>query len=122
MRFIGRSAVTIAALLFAALLFAACSGGGGGGGGGVFGDVGGEPPDFPPPPPPLPLDGTATDIPLVHNALVYDSTRNLYYASISGSAPSNSNRIAIIDPSTAQVIYSAPVGSSPNALALSGDA
>ena len=73
------------------------------------------------PPPPV-LDGTFVDVPLVHNALVYDSARNKYYASVPGSVIGNGNSIATIDPVTAQVTYSAPVGSEPNALALAADA
>jgi len=73
-------------------------------------------------PPPPTLDGSFIDVPLAHNALVYDSVRNLYYASVPGSVIANGNRIAAIDPTTGQVSYSAPVGSEPNALALAADA
>lgn len=73
-------------------------------------------------PPPPPLDGTILDIPLEHNALVYDSVRNVYYASIPGSVVGNGNRIATIEPATGQVSYSAPIGSEPNALAIAADA
>lgn len=73
-------------------------------------------------PPPPPLDGSFIDIALVHNALVYDSTRNVYYASVPGSVIGKGNSIATIDPVTGQVSYSAPVGSEPNALAIAADA
>jgi len=72
-------------------------------------------------PPPV-LDGSFVDVAVVHNALVYDSVRNVYYASVPASVAVNGNRIATIDPVTGQVSYSAPVGSGPNALALAADA
>ena len=71
-------------------------------------------------PPPI-LDGQAVDIRLVHNALVYDSLRNVYYASIPGSVVGTGNSIATIDPVTRQVTHFAPIGSEPNALALAAD-
>ena len=73
-------------------------------------------------PPPPPLDGSFIDVALVHNALVYDSVRNVYYASVPGSVIGNGNSIATIDPVTGQISYSAPVGSEPNALAIAADA
>ncbi len=72
-------------------------------------------------PPPV-LDGSFVDVAVVHNALVYDSVRNVYYASVPASVAVNGNRIATIEPVTGQVSYSAPVGSGPNALALAADA
>jgi hypothetical protein len=73
--------------------------------------------------PPTPqLDGSFIDVALVHNALVYDSLRNVYYASVPGSVVGKGNSIATIDPVTGQVSYSAPVGSEPNALAIAADA
>lgn len=68
------------------------------------------------------LDGSIIDVPLKHNALVYDVLRNVYYASVPGSVTGNGNRIATVDPATGQVSYSAPVGSEPNALAITADA
>lgn len=68
-----------------------------------------------------PLDGTLLKISLVHNALVFDATRQRYYASIPGSVVGNGNSIASIDPTTGTVTYSAPVGSEPFALALAAD-
>lgn len=70
---------------------------------------------------PPPLDGQALDIPLAHNALVFDAARNAYYASVPGSVVGNGNRIATVDPASGQVSYSAPVGSEPNVLAISSD-
>jgi len=67
-------------------------------------------------------DGQALDIGIVHNSLVYDSTRNVYYASVPGSVIGSGNSIATIDPATGQVTHSAPVGSEPNALAIAADA
>jgi len=72
-------------------------------------------------PPPI-LEGSFINVPLKHNALVYDGARNLYYASVPGSVPSNGNRIATIDPTTGQVSFSASVGSEPDALAIAADA
>lgn len=73
-------------------------------------------------PPPPPLDGSFIDVALAHNALVYDSVRNVYYASVPGSVVGKGNSIATIDPVTGQISYSAPVGSEPNALAIAADA
>ena len=73
-------------------------------------------------PPPPQLDGSFIDVALVHNALLYDSLRNVYYASVPGSVVGKGNSIATIDPVTGQVSYSAPVGSEPNALAIAADA
>jgi len=83
-----------------------------------------------PPAPPAPSwpitasstpDGQVLDIGIVHNSLVYDSTRNVYYASVPGSVIGAGNSIAIIDPATGQVTHSAPIGSEPNRLALAAD-
>jgi DNA-binding beta-propeller fold protein YncE len=67
------------------------------------------------------LGGSVIEIALVPNALVYDSCRNVYYASVPGSQPSG-NSIATIDPATGRVSYSAPVGAEPHALAIAADA
>jgi DNA-binding beta-propeller fold protein YncE len=72
-------------------------------------------------PPPV-LGGSFVDVPLTHNALVYDGARNVYYASVPGSVPNNGNRIATIDPATGQISFSGTVGSEPDALAISADA
>ena len=72
--------------------------------------------------PPTPtLDGQVLDVPLVHNALVYDSVLNRYYASIPSSVVGNGNSIATIEPVTGQVTYSAPIGSEPNAMAIAAE-
>jgi len=66
-------------------------------------------------------DGQVLDIGIVHNALVYDSARNLYYASVPGSVIGSGNTIASIDPATGGVAHSAPIGSDPNPLAIAAD-
>src|SRR4051812_36510072 len=66
-------------------------------------------------------DGQAIDIGIVHNALIYDGTRNRYYASVPGSVIGAGNSIATIDPASGQVTHSAPIGSEPNALAIAAD-
>lgn len=58
------------------------------------------------------------ELALEHNALVYDSTRRVYYASVPGRVVGRGNSIAIISADTGAVTYSAPVGSDPSALAL----
>lgn len=65
-------------------------------------------------------DGTTVKIALPHKALVHDRGRNVYWASVPGSALVNGNRIASISAAGA-VSYSAPVGPEPSALALSAD-
>ena len=79
------------------------------------GSVGGEPLFQQPP------DGTVLKLALAHNALVYDRSRGVYYASVPASAASNGNSIARIDAASGQVTYSAPVGANPGALAVSAD-
>lgn len=67
-------------------------------------------------------DGVVLKIALMHNAMVYDATRQRYYASVPGSVAGNGNRIASIAASTGAVGYSAAaVGSEPSALALAAD-
>src|SRR5258708_770722 len=66
-------------------------------------------------------DGGGFDLGLTHNSLVYDSGRNLYYASVPGSVIGSGNSIAAIDPATRGVTHSAPIGSEPNALAIAAD-
>jgi hypothetical protein len=72
--------------------------------------------------PPAALDGSAVDVALAHNSVVYDVVRNVYYASVPGSVIGKGNSIATIDPATGQVSYSATIGSEPNALAIAADA
>jgi DNA-binding beta-propeller fold protein YncE len=83
-----------------------------------------------PPAPPRPswpiaasstADGQVLDIGIVHNSLVYDSGRNVYYASVPGSVIGAGNSIATISPATGQVTHSVPIGSEPNQLALAAD-
>ncbi len=71
---------------------------------------------FEPPP-----DGTVTKLTLTHNALVFDATRNRYYASIPGSVAGTGNSIATIDASTGAVSNSLAVGSEPFEMAISPD-
>ena len=67
-------------------------------------------------------DGVVTKIALLHNDLVYDATRGVYYASVPGSVAGNGNRIAVINANTGAVSYSAAaVGSEPGEMALSAD-
>lgn len=66
-------------------------------------------------------DTTATiqKLAVKHNNLVYDPNRIRYYASVPSLAPEGGNMIATIEAGTGFVSYSAPVGSEPNAMALS---
>ncbi len=66
-------------------------------------------------------DGIVQKLALVHNALVYDRGRGLYYASVPASAASHGNSIATVDAASGRLTYSAPVGSNPAALAVSAD-
>ena len=58
------------------------------------------------------------ELQLEHNALVYDSNRRVYYASVPGRVVGRGNSIATISADTGAVTYSLPVGSEPTALAL----
>jgi streptogramin lyase len=66
-------------------------------------------------------DGQALDVGITHNALLFDSARNVYYASIPGSVIGSGNTIATLDPVTGQIAYSSPIGSEPSAIALAND-
>jgi hypothetical protein len=55
------------------------------------------------------------------NGLVYDSGRNLLWASIPGNAVAAGNRVVSIDPGTGNVVDTIFAGSEPGALALSAD-
>jgi hypothetical protein len=67
-------------------------------------------------------DLAVVKVALVHRALVFDSTRSRYYASIPGNVLANGNRIATVDAATGAVsLSSAAVGSEPGPLALSAD-
>lgn len=63
----------------------------------------------------------ATKVALLHNDLVFDGTRGVYYASIPGSVVGKGNSIATIDAATGAIVYSRPIGSEPFALGLSPD-
>ena len=54
-------------------------------------------------------------------AIVYDAFNRRVYAAIPGSAGSNGNSVAVIDPSTFSVEGFIQTGSDPSALALSDD-
>ena len=69
---------------------------------------------------PAPPSSINITIPLEHEFLVYDKKRGVYYASMTSSS-TQANRIATINASTGAVTYSAPVGSSPKAMAVSSD-
>ncbi|WOB07949.1 hypothetical protein [Piscinibacter gummiphilus] len=63
--------------------------------------------------------GNFVRVPLLHAALVFDATRNRYYASVPGSVPVYGNQIAIIEPTTGAVTYAGrSVGSQPAALVM----
>lgn len=65
-----------------------------------------------------------TDLPLGQlpaNHLVYDSVRQVIYASIPGRGGLRANSIAIINPATATITGSIPIGSEPGVMALSSD-
>lgn len=66
-------------------------------------------------------DGSVQKLALLHNALVFDRGRALYYASIPASATSNGNSIATIDAASAALRYATPIGSNPAALAIAAD-
>jgi len=67
------------------------------------------------------IEGTLRKLSLPHNALVFDRSRGVYYASVPGSAPGIGNSIATIDALTGDINHSPSVGSEPSALAISGD-
>lgn len=69
-------------------------------------------------------DGGGSDavvVMLPHMSLVYDAQREVYYASVASSDPTRGNHIATIDRRGNITATTAPVGSSPGALALSKD-
>ena len=68
-----------------------------------------------------PLDGTVTALALTHNALVFDSSRGLYYASVPNSASSNANAIATINAVSGTTSFTAPLALDPGAMAISTD-
>jgi len=72
-----------------------------------------------PPPPCGDICGATLAIDARH--LVYDASRDRVYVSVQGGAARYPNTITEIDPKTAQVASTIPVGSDPNVLALSSD-
>lgn len=74
-----------------------------------------------PAPSPSPAPENLVRVDLAHNDLVYDSSRNRFYASVPSTVIGKGNSIATIDPQTGDVSYSSPVGSEPNVLSLSPD-
>jgi hypothetical protein len=68
--------------------------------------------------PPLAITATLT---LPNIALMRDSIRGVLYASVTNSGGANANSIAKIDPATATIIASLPVGLNPGAMAMSED-
>lgn len=70
----------------------------------------------------LAVEGELRTLNLPHKALVYDATRNVYYASIGTDATANANSVAVIDASSAKISFMAlPGGSDPSGLAIAGD-
>lgn len=68
--------------------------------------------------PPTPT-GTALELP--HKGLVFDPSRQVYYATVDSTDPVRGNRIAIIDRNGSMLSTTAPIGSSPAAIAMSAD-
>ncbi|RJG03904.1 hypothetical protein D3878_21820 [Noviherbaspirillum sedimenti] len=66
-------------------------------------------------------DASNRRIDLHHTDLVYDTSRDVYYAAIPSSVVGNGNSIAVINPSTGAVSYSAAIGSDPYTLAIAAD-
>ncbi len=64
--------------------------------------------------------GSSRSLALAANAIAFDSTRNVYYASQSSAAPEG-NRIATVDAASGAVSYSAALGSDPGPLAVASD-
>jgi DNA-binding beta-propeller fold protein YncE len=91
--------------LFLLGLLAGCGGGGGGGG-----DTDPIADSF---------NGVTVDLP--HNGIVYDTTRQIYYASVKSVDPVRGNRIAVLDRTGTIVSTSPQLGSEPSALAVSAD-
>lgn len=66
-----------------------------------------------------PVPSAPAVVALPHAALAFDSTRNVYYASVPGTAATGANSIATIVPATGAVTYSAALGAAPDVLAVS---
>jgi VCBS repeat-containing protein len=61
------------------------------------------------------------NIPMASNNVVYNTTTSLLYAAIQSTDANNPNTVAVIDPVAGKVQQYIPVGSNPNALAVSSD-
>lgn len=61
------------------------------------------------------------EFPIAARALVADPVRHVLYAAVGAGAPMYENRVVTIDPDRGRIVDSVPVGSNPNALALSED-
>ena len=71
---------------------------------------------------PSAVDGTLIKVPLEHRALVYDSARDQYYATVPSNAQSQPDRIAVVNAQTGALSYSPPVaGGNPGAIAVASD-
>jgi hypothetical protein len=53
--------------------------------------------------------------------IVYDPVNSVFYLSVTGTAASNPNTIAVLDPATGTITSTAPAGNNPNVLAISDD-
>ena len=63
----------------------------------------------------------AAVLPIPARDVVCDAARNLIYASVAGDDPTYPNTIVVVDPTTASVVSTIPIGSNPGTLALSDD-
>lgn len=66
-------------------------------------------------------DATVLEVGMPYADVVYDATRDRYYASIPGTVPGAGNTLAIIDPATGATTQSRVIGSNPGALAVGRD-
>jgi hypothetical protein len=62
-----------------------------------------------------------TAVSQVANDLAWDPVNQVIYLSISSTASTNANSIAVLNPTTGTIVSSQPAGSDPNVLAVSGD-
>lgn len=69
----------------------------------------------------LPAGNAITLVPVRANGIVYDKFRDRIYASVPSTGGRTGNTITVINPNTAQIESSTPVGPDPGALALSRD-
>jgi IPT/TIG domain len=53
--------------------------------------------------------------------IVYDPKNQVFYVSVPGTASTNPNTIAILDPAMAAITFTQPAGNNPNVLAISDD-